>query len=311
MTPKAIVIDGDNLLWRSAYGLKSRLAHNGIVTNALVGFFLKVNSLLNEGYTHIAVGWDIKTEYTWRYHLMHKGSDGDYKDGRDRDPVMAAQVHLQKKYIKKLLRAFGIPQRTSPAYDAKANTYGFEADDIVGSVARLPEFRVKKAEVHILSSDKDFAQLVDDHIRVINQNKGVLDAAGVFEVYGIHPHQVIDYLSMSGDGIDNVPNIPGCGGVTAMKLLAEYGTYAEVRKHKADIKGKVGKALQSGEFPDPDLVSQLISIRLDAALGITASAMEVKGIQARYLKSPTRTKRVMKLRHHLGLNKTLIDLMRM
>jgi DNA polymerase-1 len=141
---------------------------------------------------------------------------------------------------------------------------GVEADDVIGTLARQAEN--KKIDVLISTGDKDMAQLVNDHVTLINtMNNAVADVAGVIEKYGIRPDQIIDYLALMGDTSDNIPGVPKVGPKTAVKWLKEYETLDAIIAHADEIKGKVGEHLR-GALEQLPLSHQLATIKLDVDL---------------------------------------------
>ena len=125
------------------------------------------------------------------------------------------------------------------------------------------------------TGDKDLAQIVDDHVRLIDTMKNVIyDAAGVVGKFGVVPDQIIDYLTLVGDTSDNIPGVPGVGPKTAVKWLAEYNTLDNIVEHAADIGGKVGEKLRASIDQLP-LSRDLVTIRCDLPLEKGPSDLKV------------------------------------
>lgn len=131
-------------------------------------------------------------------------------------------------------------------------------------MARLPVLRLsKKRNVLISTGDKDMAQLVNEHVTLINtMTDTVLDPAGVTEKFGVPPELIIDYLALMGDKVDNIPGVDGCGPKTAVKWLQQYGSLSQVIENAAAIKGKIGEKLQAA-VPHLPLSFELATIKLD------------------------------------------------
>src|ERR1700744_1455633 len=118
-----------------------------------------------------------------------------------------------------------------------------EADDVIGTLAVAAEKRGMK--VVVSTGDKDLAQLVTDHVALINtMTNEILDRAGVRTKFGVPPQRIVDYLALIGDTVDNVPGVEKCGPKTALKWLAQYGTLDGIVAHAAEIKGAVGDNLR-------------------------------------------------------------------
>ena len=154
----------------------------------------------------------------------------DYKANR---PEMPDELRVQIQPIHDIIKAMGIPL---------IKLDGYEADDIIGTLAKQAE---KKGEdVLISTGDKDFAQLVSKHITLINtMTNKIMDTDGVKEKFGISAEQIIDYLTLMGDSSDNIPGVPKVGPKTAVKWLTEYNSLDCVIENAKNIKGKVGENL--------------------------------------------------------------------
>jgi len=136
-----------------------------------------------------------------------------------------------------------------------------EADDVIGTLATQASKQGLKT--YISSGDKDLAQLVDDHTRLVNtMNNTVLDSDGVVEKYGVPPSSIIDYLALMGDSSDNVPGIPKVGPKTAVKWLSEHGSLQKIVEHADKIKGKVGESLRAN-LEQLYLSKELVTLKLD------------------------------------------------
>ena len=168
---------------------------------------------------------------------------------------MPEELRAQLDPIRELVRALGIPLLEVP---------GVEADDVIGTLAsRASE---QQLPVIISSGDKDLAQLVDDHVTMVNTMDGtVLDADGVRGKWGVPPERIIDYLTLVGDSVDNVPGVPKVGPKTAVKWLQAYDHLDGVIEHADEIKGKVGENLRQSLEQLP-LSRALVTIKCDVEL---------------------------------------------
>ncbi len=155
----------------------------------------------------------------------------DYKANR---PSMPDDLSRQIEPIHVTVRALGWPL---------VMIEGVEADDVIGTLAVAAEKRGMK--VIVSTGDKDLAQLVTDHVTLINtMTNETLDRAGVMAKFGVPPERIVDYLSLIGDTVDNVPGVEKCGPKTAMKWLTQYETLDGIVAHADEIKGAVGDNLR-------------------------------------------------------------------
>lgn len=223
-----VLVDGSSLAFRSYYallttGLRSK---TGIPTWAVHGFFASLFDVIDKQYPdHLAVCFDMDGP-TFR-HIEYK----EYKANRQEMPD---ELSVQWPIIKE-----GVEVLSIPIYELE----GFEADDVIGTVAKSAQRAGMK--VLILTGDQDSFQLLESSpeeenpIRVLMPSKGVLMTFGRKEVYeklGVYPEQIIDYKALCGDTSDNIPGIRGIGKVTAQKLLSEYKTLDNIYNHVEEIK---------------------------------------------------------------------------
>ncbi|MGB0843094.1 MAG: 5'-3' exonuclease, partial [Pseudoalteromonas shioyasakiensis] len=149
---------------------------------------------------------------------------------------------------------------------------GVEADDVIGTLAK--QASEQGIETVISTGDKDMAQLVTPHVRLINTMTSVeMDEAGVSEKFGVRPDQIIDYLALMGDKVDNIPGVVKCGPKTAVKWLAEHGTLAQVIANADKVKGKIGENLREALEQLP-LSYQLATIKCDVELAQTVEQLQ-------------------------------------
>ena len=248
---KLFLLDGMALIYRAhfALGKNPRFTAAGINTSAVMGFTNTLLEILKkETPSHIAVVFD--TAVPTIRHLDFEA----YKAHRE---VMPEDLSAAIPYIYRLIEGFNIPVIT---YD------GFEADDIIGTLAKKAE--AEDFTVYCMTPDKDFAQLVSDKILLYRPARmgsgaevhGVKEILEKWEVERIE--QVIDILGLWGDAVDNIPGIPGIGEKTAKKLIQQYGSMEEIIKNSHELKGKQRENIES--FAEQGLISKkLATILLD------------------------------------------------
>ncbi len=219
--PVLCLVDGTALVYRSYYAFIRRPLVNssGKNVSAVYGFASSLIKLLDElAPSHMVVAFD-RPEPTFRHEAYE-----DYKATREPMPDELAD---QLSAIHELVEAFGIPIVEEP---------GYEADDLIGTLAVAA--REEGLRSVIVSGDKDFFQLVDDTITVLDPGKNVeYTALGVEEKFGVPPSQVIEVLGLMGDASDNVPGVPGVGKKTATDLIARFGSVEGVLEHIDEISG--------------------------------------------------------------------------
>lgn len=214
---KLFLLDAMALIYRAYYAMikSPRYTTTGLNTSAMLGFTNTLYEVIkNEKPTHIAVAFD-----TGAPTLRHADFE-EYKANREATPD---DIVTAIPYIKRIITAFGIPILSKD---------GYEADDIVGTVAKQAE--IDGFEVYMMTSDKDYGQLVSEHIFMykpakFGQKAEVVGVEGICEKYGIQqPEQLIDILGLWGDSADNIPGVPGIGEVKAKKLIAQFGSIENI-----------------------------------------------------------------------------------
>jgi DNA polymerase I len=233
---RLFLLDAFALIFRGYYAFikNPRINSKGMDTSAILGF---TNSLFDvikrERPDYLAVAFD-KGGSKVRNELFT-----DYKANRSETPEA---IKIAVPYIQNLLRALNIPV---------VELEGFEADDIIGTLAKQAE---KEAfQVFMVTPDKDFAQLVSENIFMYRPARmgngieiwGIPEVQKKFEVE--RPEQVIDYLGMMGDAVDNIPGLPGVGDKTAKKFLAQYGSMETLLENTADLKGKMKERVEANK----------------------------------------------------------------
>ncbi len=251
--PPLILVDGSSYLYRAFHvpELQSLTTSSGQPTGAIYGVVNMLKRLLGkEQPSHIAVVFDAKGK-TFRHELY-----GDYKANR---PPMPDELRAQIDPLHAVIRALGLVLISEP---------NVEADDVIGTLAS--QAVDQGHEVLISTGDKDMAQLVNDHVTLVNtMTNAKMDVVGVRKKFGVAPHQIIDYLALTGDKSDNVPGVPGVGPKTAAKWLNEYGSLEQITSHADSITGKIGEKLRA-HLEQLPLSHDLVSIRcaLDLPIGV-------------------------------------------
>lgn len=226
---KLVAIDGNSLLYRAFFAMRYLSTSDGTPTNAVYGLLLMLMKVLEEKPDYIVVAFDTPKP-TFRHEKYEL-----YKAHRKAAPD---ELIAQAPIARELIRAFNIPF---------IEIEGFEADDIIGALARQSHEHGVGTE--IVTGDLDALQLVTDDVSVITTVKGVSDIVvyGPKEVearFGLKPEQMADFKGLKGDPSDNIPGVPGIGDKTAATLLKEYGTIENLLAHLADLpEGKVKRTL--------------------------------------------------------------------
>ncbi len=226
-TPPFILVDGSSYLFRAFHALPPLTNSKGEATGATVGVINMLRKLIADYQpSHMAVVFDAPGK-TFRDDLYP-----EYKANR---PPMPEDLREQIQPTLDIIRAMGLPLLVVP---------DVEADDVIGTLARLAAEEGR--ETLVSTSDKDMAQLVNAHVTLVNtMSDTVMDEPGVVEKFGVRPDQIIDFLALTGDSVDNIPGVPKCGPKTAAKWLGQYETLDGVISNADAIKGKVGDNLRA------------------------------------------------------------------
>ena len=259
---RVFLVDAFALIFRGYYAFikNPRINSKGLDTSAIMGF---MNSLLDvikrERPDHLAVCFD-KGGSVDRVEMFE-----DYKANRDETPEA---IKLAIPYIQEILKAMHIPIMVKS---------GFEADDVIGTLAKQAEKEGYKT--YMVTPDKDFAQLVSDNIFMYKPRFGggydIWGVPEVLEKFGVtNPLQVIDFLGMMGDSADNIPGLPGVGEKTAKKFLAAYGSMENLFKNTHELKGKMKEKVE-GAVELGLLSKQLATIMLDVPVTFNAKDFEL------------------------------------
>jgi DNA polymerase-1 len=260
---KLFLLDGMALIYRAHFALSKtpRFTSSGFNTSAVMGF---TNTLLDvlkkEKPTHMAVVFD--TDAPTERHTDFAA----YKAHRE---TMPEDLSAALPYIFKLILGFNIPVITSD---------GYEADDIIGTLAKKAE--QKGYKVYCMTPDKDFAQLVSDNIFIYKPARmgNDMEILGVPEVLAKweieRPEQVIDILGLWGDAVDGIPGIPGVGEKTAKLLIKQYGSVEEIIAHSHELKGKLKENIEN--FAEQGLLSKkLATINLNSPVELDEAGLEM------------------------------------
>jgi DNA polymerase-1 len=243
--PPFILVDGSSYLFRAYHALPPLTTPSGQPTGAIYGAIQMLKRLITDydQPTHIAVVFDSK-EKTFRHELLKS-----YKANRTEMPdELAAQIGP----LQDIIRALGIPLIVMP---------GIEADDIIGTLAH--QAQKQGFHTYIVTNDKDMAQLVNDRVSLVDTMKNrVLGPNEVFEKFSVHPNQMVDYLSLIGDTVDNIKGIPKVGPKTAAKWLSAYQNIDGIFNHIDEITGKVKESLLEHQA-DLSLYQKLVTILTD------------------------------------------------
>jgi DNA polymerase-1 len=221
MFNRLYLIDAVNVLFRSYYAIKGMTNPKGQSTNALYGFIRSIYKLMNDfSADHVVAVFDGPDNKQLRTAIY-----SEYKAHRE---GMPEDLYPQLEWAIQFCEIAGIPYLCIP---------GFEADDVIGSIAKWAE--KQGIETFICSSDKDMSQLVTDKTFVINIGKDnlLIDRNKVKELFGVTPEQITDWLGMMGDTSDNIPGLEGFGPKTAAQLLEEFGSLENILANPDKIKG--------------------------------------------------------------------------
>ena len=258
---KLFLLDAMALIYRAYYGLSKnpRLTSKGMNTSAIFGFTNILFELLRkEKPTHLGVAFDTHAP------TEREGYFADYKANRQATPE---DIISAVPYIKKILDGFGIPVLESD---------GHEADDIIGTLAKKAE--EQGFETYMITSDKDFGQLVSDKIFIFrppafSSGWTILKEEDILKRWEIKEvRQVIDILGLMGDAVDNIPGVPGIGEKTASKLVREFGSVENIIANSDKLKGKIQENVRN--FSDQALLSKrLATIHCDVPVKFDESTL--------------------------------------
>ena len=250
MTSPLILVDGSSYFFRAFHALPPLTNSKGQPTGAVYGVVNMIKRLIKDYQPkQIAVVFDAKGK-TFR--------DEWYPAYKAHRPPMPEELSSQFKPLIEFLKAMGLPLLI---------VEGVEADDVIGTLAH--QASIEGLPVVISTGDKDMAQLVNEHVTLINtMSNQRLDIEGVKEKFGVMPEQMIDYLALVGDTSDNIPGVHKCGPKTAAKWLNDYQTLDTLIADADAIPGKIGEHLRAG-LPQLSLSKRLVTIKTDLELPLT------------------------------------------
>ena len=251
--PPFILVDGSSYLFRAFHGLPPLTNSKGQDTGAIYGVVNMLKSLIKQyNPTHMAVIFDAKGK-TFR--------DDIYKEYKANRPPMPDELRSQIEPLHNIIKAMGLPVIVES---------GVEADDVIGTLAK--HATEKGIETLISTGDKDMAQLVNEHVTLINtMTNQIMDVEGVNTKFGIPPELVIDFLALKGDKVDNIPGVPGVGDKSAQALLNGIGGIDDIFKNldkiaELSFRGSKSMAAKMEEYEEQARLSYTlatISVDLD------------------------------------------------
>ena len=263
---RLFLIDGYALIYRAFFAMISRplVSSRGENTSAAWGvarFLIKIFEKHHPDY----LGMVFDAGDSERVELYP-----DYKATREKMPD---ELALSLPRIRELVEAFNIPV---------LELQGYEADDVIGTLARKAEHR--ELETVIVSGDKDFYQLIRPHVCLLNPGRGGptaveeewVDTRNAHERLGVQPEHVVDYLGLIGDSSDNVPGVKGIGPKTAIQLIEEYGAIENLLAHTADIKSKRAREALEAFADSARLSKKLVTIREDLPVDLDLEALRCR-----------------------------------
>ena len=247
-----ILVDGSSYLFRAYHAMPELTTSAGDPTGAIRGVISMLRKLAKDYQgSPIAVVFDAKGK-TFRNDLY-----ADYKANR---PPMPDDLREQIQPIHDIIRAMGLPLLI---------VADVEADDVIGTLAA--QATAQKRDTVVSTGDKDMAQLVSPHVSLVNtMTETTMDREGVIAKFDVTPEQIVDYLALMGDTVDNIPGVPKVGPKTAAKWLKEYGDLDTVIAQAETIKGKIGENLRASleQLPLSRSLTQIkCDVKLDVAIG--------------------------------------------
>jgi len=252
-----ILVDGSSYLYRAFHAMPSLSNSQGQPTGAVYGVVNMLRRLLKDFQPeYMAMVFDAKGK-TFRDDLY-----AEYKANR---PPMPDELREQIAPLHAIVEAMGLPMLI---------VEGVEADDVIGTLAR--QATEMGMDCLVSTGDKDMAQLVNQHVTLMNtMDNSTLDPQGVVDKFGIPPERIVDYLTLMGDSVDNIPGVPKVGPKTAVKWLTQYGTLDEIIARAGEITGKVGENLRDVLDQLP-LSHQLATIKRDVPLDAGPTELKVQ-----------------------------------
>lgn len=266
MNNSLVLVDGSAYLYRAFHALPPLTNARNEPSGAIYGVGNMLRRLLDQHQPRLAAVVFDAPGKTFR--------DALYPEYKANRPPMPEELRAQLGPLKELVEILGFPL---------LEIAGVEADDVIGTLATLAQDT--NLDVLISTSDKDLAQLVNQQITLVNtMSNSILDPAGVVAKFGVSPAQIIDYLALVGDSVDNIPGVPKCGPKTAAKWLATYQDLDTLITRASEITGKVGQYLRDS-LPALPLSRALATIKTDVQLGVTLDDLELQTLDFSRLKT--------------------------
>ena len=289
---KILVIDGNSILNRAFYGIRPLKTKDGLFTNAIYGMVTMVERYLSMCTPdYFAVAFDMKKP-TFRHAFS-----ADYKANRH---GMPEELAMQLEPAKECLRAMGALVLTAE---------GFEADDILGTLAAMGEDA--DMMTYVATGDRDSLQLISDKTNVVlatNTEPLLFDTEAFIEKYGVRPEQFVDVKALMGDSSDNIPGVPGIGEKTALKLIAEYGSLDGIYDNLESKKLTKGTITKLADGKKSAYDSQFLArIKRDVPLGITLDDFAYHGAHKEELRALFERFEFFALIKRLGLEKEEVE----
>jgi DNA polymerase-1 len=254
MPDELFLIDGNSLAYRAFFALPESIATStGVPTNAIFGFAsMLVKILTDYGPRATVVVWDAGSS-------GRKEVYSEYKAQRSSRPDLLKE---QWPHLEPLVDAFGY---------RNIRVDGYEADDVIASIAEAAKRQDPPIEVMVVTGDRDAYQLVDESVSIMTTSRGITDTRvydrdGVIDRYGIPPELVPDFIGLKGDTSDNIPGVPGIGDKTAADLLQRFGSLESVLEHIDDISGAKRKQNLSEHADDARVSKHLATAKRDIPL---------------------------------------------
>jgi len=281
LAEKLFLVDGHSHCYQAFYAIERLTAPDGRPVNVVYGFLNVLRKVLKEyAPEYVAVAFDSPGP-TFRHNLF-----AGYKAMRPSPPE---DFTRQLPLVQRALEAYGVPVYA---------VAGFEADDIMGTLARQAEGM--GLETYLLTNDKDAKQLLSSHVRMLDTRTGAeITAESLFREEGIRPEQVVDVMALAGDSSDNVPGIPGIGPKTARRLIAEWGSLDNLLAHADEVKEPRLRRKLVEHAEAARLSRNLVTIRTDAPIRLEPERCRVKAADESRLRA---------LFQELGFKRFLADL---
>lgn len=270
MIEKLVLIDGHSILNRAFFGIPDLTNSEGLHTNAVYGFLNIMFKILEEEQPdYLTVAFDV-SQPTFR-HEMYEAYKGTRKP-------MAEELRQQVPVMKEMLKAMGI---------TVIEKGGYEADDLLGTIAKRSEAR--GLEVAVISGDRDLLQLATDHIKIrIPKTKRTgteiedYNTREVLEKYQVTPEQFIDVKALMGDASDNIPGVPGIGEKTATAIIAQYGSIENAHEHVEELRPPRASKNLKEYYEQAQLSKTLATIEIDVPIEYELNKAKINGVSGLY-----------------------------